>query len=98
MDLAEHIDDRSARGIAAAVGRLITAGDLPVGSRLPTVRELSRSLGVSPTRSRNRLLNEPRLENPTAWQTSVTVRFVARSRSCARSMRRSARYAAGVVP
>jgi len=33
------------------------------------------SLGVSPTSSRNRLLNDPRLENPTAWQTSVTVRF-----------------------
>src|SRR6478736_10183552 len=49
MNLAEHIDDRSAKGIAGAVGRLITAGDLPVGSRLPTVRELSRSLGVSPT-------------------------------------------------
>ena len=47
------------------------------------------SLGLSPVISRNRLLNEPRLLNPTAWQTSVTVRFVARSRSCARSTRRS---------
>ena len=61
MDLAEHIDDRSARGIAGAVGRLITAGDLPVGSRLPTVRELSRSLGVSPT-----TVSE-------AWQTLASV-------------------------
>ena len=42
-------DDRSARRIAAAIGRLITSGQLPVGSRLPTVRELSRRLGVSPT-------------------------------------------------
>lgn len=49
MELADHIDDRSARGIAAAVGRMITAGELPIGSRLPTVRELSRALGVSPT-------------------------------------------------
>ncbi|MEQ1701953.1 MAG: uL13 family ribosomal protein, partial [Ilumatobacteraceae bacterium] len=47
--IAEAITDRSARGIAAAVGRLISAGDLAVGARLPTVRELSKSLGVSPT-------------------------------------------------
>jgi DNA-binding transcriptional MocR family regulator len=40
---------RSARGIAAAVGRLISAGDLAVGARLPTVRELSKTLAVSPT-------------------------------------------------
>ncbi len=46
---ADAIDDRSARGIAAAVGRMITRGDLAVGTRLPTVRELSKSLGVSPT-------------------------------------------------
>src|ERR687891_735584 len=52
-------------------------------------------LGVSPTSSRNRVLNEPRLENPTAWQTSVTVRLVARSRSWARSTRRRDRWAAG---
>jgi len=45
----EAIVDRSARGIAAAVGRMITRGDLAVGTRLPTVRELSKSLGVSPT-------------------------------------------------
>src|SRR5690349_19411274 len=43
------VDDRSARGIAAAVGRLVTAGDLPVGARLPTVRDVARELGVSPT-------------------------------------------------
>ena len=28
---------------------MITDGSIPVGSRLPTVRELSRRLGVSPT-------------------------------------------------
>lgn len=39
----------NARGIAAGIGRLISTGSLPVGSRLPTVRELSRVLGVSPT-------------------------------------------------
>jgi len=46
---AGAITERSARGIAAAVGRMISAGDLAVGSRLPTVRELSKDLGVSPT-------------------------------------------------
>ncbi len=40
---------RTARRIAATIGRMITAGDLAVGERLPTVRELSRRLGVSPT-------------------------------------------------
>jgi len=42
-------DRRSARRIAAVIGRMITAGDLTVGTRLPTVRELSHRLGVSPT-------------------------------------------------
>src|SRR3954447_8065214 len=58
---SEAIVDRSARGIAAAVGRMITRGDLAVGTRLPTVRELSRSLGVSPT-----TVSE-------AWQTLASV-------------------------
>ena len=49
MDLEAIIDDRSAKGIAATIGRLISAGDLAPGHRLPTVRELSRALGVSPT-------------------------------------------------
>ena len=56
------------------------------------------SLGVSPTSSRNRLENEPRLVKPTAWQTSVTVRLVARNRSWARSTRRRDRCAAGERP
>lgn len=47
--LTDGLDDRSARGIAAAVGRLITAGTLQVGDRLPTVRALANGLGVSPT-------------------------------------------------
>ncbi len=49
MDLASLIDDRSAKGIAATIGRLISSGQLAPGRRLPTVRELSRELGVSPT-------------------------------------------------
>ncbi|MDO9174946.1 MAG: GntR family transcriptional regulator, partial [Actinomycetota bacterium] len=47
--LTTSITDRSARGIAGGVGRLISAGQLAVGTRLPTVRELSKELGVSPT-------------------------------------------------
>jgi DNA-binding transcriptional MocR family regulator len=47
--IAGAVDDRSARGIAAAVSRLVTAGSLPTGSRLPTVRDVARELGVSPT-------------------------------------------------
>ncbi|GLY00034.1 aminotransferase class I/II-fold pyridoxal phosphate-dependent enzyme [Actinoplanes sp. NBRC 101535] len=43
------VQDRSARGIAAAVSRLITAGRLTAGARLPTVREVAGKLGVSPT-------------------------------------------------
>lgn len=47
--ISARVTDRSARGIAAAVGRMISAVELPIGSRLPTVRELSKELGVSPT-------------------------------------------------
>jgi DNA-binding transcriptional MocR family regulator len=47
--IAAAIEDRSARGIAAALSRLISAGELPAGTRLPTVRELARRLGTSPT-------------------------------------------------
>ena len=49
VDLGTAIDDRSAKGIAAAIGRLVSSGDLQPGHRLPTVRELSKVLGVSPT-------------------------------------------------
>ncbi|HEX9260168.1 MAG TPA: aminotransferase class I/II-fold pyridoxal phosphate-dependent enzyme [Acidimicrobiales bacterium] len=47
--IVAHIEDRSARGIAAALNRLIGAGELTPGSRLPTVRALAKELGVSPT-------------------------------------------------
>ena len=47
--IARAVEDRSSRGIAAAVSRLVTAGDLPSGTRLPTVRDVARELKVSPT-------------------------------------------------
>lgn len=47
--ITQSVDDRSARGIAVSISRLISSGNLPVGTKLPTVRQLSRRLGVSPT-------------------------------------------------
>lgn len=47
--LTEAIADRSAKGIAASVSRLITGGTLGVDARLPTVRSLAAALAVSPT-------------------------------------------------
>lgn len=49
LEIASGIDDRSARGIATAIGRMISSGELLIGAQLPTVRQLSRKLGVSPT-------------------------------------------------
>ena len=49
FDGRTDVDGRTARRIAAVIGRMISAGTLDIGSRLPTVRELSRRLGVSPT-------------------------------------------------
>lgn len=47
--IAHATADRSERGIAATVSRLITAHHISIGERLPTVRLLARELGVSPT-------------------------------------------------
>lgn len=49
IDLVAAVETPNASGIAAAIGRLISSGELPVGTRLPTVRELARDLQVSPT-------------------------------------------------
>lgn len=40
---------RTSKGIAHAVGRLINSGQLPAGSKLPTVRAMAKQLEVSPT-------------------------------------------------
>jgi DNA-binding transcriptional MocR family regulator len=47
--IAVDASGRTARDIAAAISRMITNGELPPGERLPTVRELARRLGISPT-------------------------------------------------
>jgi len=46
--VAAAVVDRSPKGIAAAVHRLIRAGRLSTGDRLPTVRDLAKDLNVSP--------------------------------------------------
>ncbi|MBD7919415.1 aminotransferase class I/II-fold pyridoxal phosphate-dependent enzyme [Cellulomonas sp. Sa3CUA2] len=48
QELAELVADRSPRGIAATIARLVHTGDLLPGDRLPTVRQLAGALGVSP--------------------------------------------------
>lgn len=47
--IVDESSSPSAKAIAAVIGRMITAGDLPASTKLPTVRQLSRHLGVSPT-------------------------------------------------
>jgi len=46
--LATRLPGKSIRDIVLGVGALIRAGELPAGSRLPTVRDLAWKLGVSP--------------------------------------------------
>ncbi|UGT44368.1 aminotransferase class I/II-fold pyridoxal phosphate-dependent enzyme [Nocardia yamanashiensis] len=47
-ELRADVHDRTAAGIAGAVGRRIRSGALAPGTRLPTVREVARELKVSP--------------------------------------------------
>lgn len=46
-DLATRLTTRSPAGIAEQVGQLIEEGQLPLDSRLPTVRDLAQEVGVS---------------------------------------------------
>ncbi|TGQ46926.1 PLP-dependent aminotransferase family protein [Mesorhizobium sp. M00.F.Ca.ET.216.01.1.1] len=45
---AGRLGDRTMRGIARETGALIRSGALPVGTKLPPVRDLAFALGVSP--------------------------------------------------
>jgi DNA-binding transcriptional MocR family regulator len=45
---AEKIADRTIRGIAIETSALIRAGALPVGTKLPAIRDLAFALGISP--------------------------------------------------
>lgn len=47
--LMAEVDDRTPAGIASAINRLIRAGTLAPGDRLPTVRAIAGELGVSLT-------------------------------------------------
>ncbi|GES49470.1 GntR family transcriptional regulator [Rhizobium sp. NBRC 114257] len=46
--LASKLSDRTIRGIALETSALIRAGALPVGTKLPPIRDLAFALGVSP--------------------------------------------------
>jgi DNA-binding transcriptional MocR family regulator len=45
---AEKLSDKSIRGIALETSALIRAGALPVGTKLPAIRDLAFVLGISP--------------------------------------------------
>ena len=47
-EMVQVVEDRSPKGIAAAIHRLIRSGTLITGDRLPTVRALAAALYVSP--------------------------------------------------
>ncbi|GAA3524348.1 aminotransferase class I/II-fold pyridoxal phosphate-dependent enzyme [Amycolatopsis ultiminotia] len=47
--LVSRIGERTARGVAGSVSGLIRDGQVPPGTRLPTVRALAAELSVSPT-------------------------------------------------
>jgi DNA-binding transcriptional MocR family regulator len=46
--IVDAVEYRTPEGIAAAISRLIRSGTLSAGDRLPTVRDVAATLGVSP--------------------------------------------------
>lgn len=48
-ELARHLPDRTAGGIARGIARLVSSEELVTGQQLPPIRLLARALGVSPT-------------------------------------------------
>ncbi|HIG24945.1 MAG TPA: aminotransferase class I/II-fold pyridoxal phosphate-dependent enzyme [Acidimicrobiia bacterium] len=47
--ITNSVTDKSPAGIAAAVGRLISSGEVSGNDRLPTVRSVAQALGISPS-------------------------------------------------
>lgn len=47
-ELADHVEVRTAKGVAQALSRMASSGQAPPGTRLPTVRALALRLGISP--------------------------------------------------
>ncbi|PDS40022.1 GntR family transcriptional regulator [Rhizobium anhuiense] len=94
---AEKIADRSMRGIALETSALIRAGTLPVGTRMPAIRDIAYELRVSPatisqawSELRRQKIISGRGRNGT-WVSGD--RFVARPERLASS----GNYAAGVL-
>jgi DNA-binding transcriptional MocR family regulator len=48
-EIAERLDEPSARGLASAVSRAVREGALAAGDRLPPIRTVAEQLGLSPT-------------------------------------------------
>ncbi|WP_417601458.1 PLP-dependent aminotransferase family protein [Pararhodobacter oceanensis] len=48
-DLAAHLTDRSTQGLARDTARLVRIGVLPVGARLPSLRDLAFVMEISPS-------------------------------------------------
>lgn len=48
-ELAKHLTDRSKRGIARDTTKLVRTGVLPIGARLPALRDLAFAMGISPS-------------------------------------------------